>query len=195
MVLELINKYEIETQEKLCQLLKESGYDVTQATISRDIKELQLVKTMSPSGKYKYVQHREEGPISNRFVKIFKETILSVDAAGNIIVIKTLSGCANAAAEAIDSLNVDHIVGSVAGDNTILVVIEDTKYIPELMAKFKEVFGELARHAEDAGVKLAIENCPMGGRWGNNTCNIGFNPKAWDMMFNEVPSPALGLEW
>jgi transcriptional regulator of arginine metabolism len=139
MVLELINKYEIETQEKLCQLLKESGYDVTQATISRDIKELQLVKTMSPSGKYKYVQHREEGPISNRFVKIFKETILSVDAAGNIIVIKTLSGCATAAAEAIDSLNVDHIVGSVAGDNTILVVIEDTKYIPELMAKFKEL--------------------------------------------------------
>jgi len=63
------------------------------------------------------------------------------------------------------------------------------------MPKFKEVFGELAKHAEDAGVKLAIENCPMGGRWGNNTCNIGFNPKAWDMMFNEVPSDALGLEW
>lgn len=139
MVLELINKYEIETQEKLCQLLKEAGFDVTQATISRDIKELQLVKAMSPSGKYKYVQHKEEGPISNRFVKIFKETILSVDAAGNIIVIKTLSGCANAAAEAIDSLNVDHIVGSVAGDNTILIVIEDTKYIPELLERFKEL--------------------------------------------------------
>ena len=123
----------------LCKLLRESGYDVTQATVSRDIKELQLVKTMSPTGKYKYVQHREEGPITNRFVKIFKETILSVEAAGNIIVVKTLSGCANAAAEAIDSLNMENIVGSVAGDNTVLAVVNDTKNIPELLNRFKEL--------------------------------------------------------
>lgn len=63
------------------------------------------------------------------------------------------------------------------------------------MPAFKRVFGELARRAEDKGVKLAIENCPMGGTWMSNTCNIGFNPKAWEMMFNEVDSPALGLEW
>lgn len=61
--------------------------------------------------------------------------------------------------------------------------------------RFREVFGRLAAHAEDAGVKLAIENCPMGGTWQKNTCNIGFNPRAWDMMFDAVPSPALGLEW
>ena len=139
MGLELIKTHEIETQEMLCKLLRESGYDVTQATVSRDIKELQLVKTMSPTGKYKYVQHREEGPITNRFVKIFKETILSVEAAGNIIVVKTLSGCANAAAEAIDSLNMENIVGSVAGDNTVLAVVNDTKNIPELLNRFKEL--------------------------------------------------------
>lgn len=63
------------------------------------------------------------------------------------------------------------------------------------LPKFKEVFGELARHAEDKGVRLAIENCPMDGTWKHATCNIGFNPRAWDMMFDAVPSPALGLEW
>ena len=63
------------------------------------------------------------------------------------------------------------------------------------MPRFRTVFGELASHAEAAGVKLAIENCPMGGTWQKNTCNIGFNPRAWDMMFDAVPSPALGLEW
>ncbi|MEG0663351.1 MAG: arginine repressor, partial [Anaerovoracaceae bacterium] len=96
-VLELITQQEVETQEKLCQLLKDAGYDVTQATVSRDIKELQLVKSLSSTGKYKYIQSREDGPISDRFVKIFKETIKAVTPAGNIIVVKTLSGCGNAA--------------------------------------------------------------------------------------------------
>lgn len=67
--------------------------------------------------------------------------------------------------------------------------------VHKAMPKFKEVFGELARHAEDKGVKIAIENCPMGGSWYRPTCNIGFHPQAWEMMFNEVDSPALGLEW
>lgn len=69
------------------------------------------------------------------------------------------------------------------------------KSVDEAMPRFKEVFGELARRAEDRGVRIAIENCPMGGTWKNNTCNIGFNPRAWDMMFDAVPSDALGLEW
>ncbi len=139
MVLELIESNEIETQEQLCQLLRESGYNVTQATVSRDIKELQLVKKLSSSGRYKYVQSKDEGPISGRFVKIFKETITSVDSAGNIVVIKTLSGCGSAAAEAIDSLGMSHIVGSVAGDNTILVVIDDTKNVSDIVDRFKEL--------------------------------------------------------
>ncbi|MBQ3924004.1 MAG: arginine repressor, partial [Firmicutes bacterium] len=115
------------------------GYNVTQATVSRDIKELQLVKKLSSSGRYKYVQSKDEGPISGRFVKIFKETITSVEAAGNIVVIKTLSGCGSAAAEAIDSLGIEHLVGSVAGDNTILIVIDDEKNVSEIVDKFKEL--------------------------------------------------------
>lgn len=138
-VLEIIRNNEVDTQEMLCQLLKDAGFEVTQATVSRDIKELQLIKAQSANGKYKYVQNKDEGPISNRFVKIFKETITSVESAGNIIVIKTLTGCANAAAEAIDSLNLGHIIGSVAGDNTIIAVIEDEKYVPDLLKSLKEL--------------------------------------------------------
>ncbi|MEA4922793.1 MAG: arginine repressor [Eubacteriaceae bacterium] len=138
-VLELISEFEIETQEKLCQLLKDAGYDVTQATVSRDIKELQLIKTLSGSGKYKYSQSTGDGPITDRFVKIFKETIKSAIPAENIIVVKTLSGCANAAAEAIDSLNFPHVAGTVAGDNTILLVADTKGDVPELMENIQEL--------------------------------------------------------
>jgi len=139
-VLELIQTNEIETQEKLCQLLRDAGFDVTQATVSRDIKELQLIKTLSPTGHYKYaVSNGDSGPISDRFVKIFKETITSVKTAGNIVVIKTLSGCGPAAGEAIDSLNFAHIVGSVAGDNTIMIVVDDPINVPALLADFDEL--------------------------------------------------------
>jgi len=139
-VLELIHENEIETQEKLCQLLRDAGFDVTQATVSRDIKELQLIKTLSPSGHYKYAVSRgDAGPISDRFVKIFKETIKSVSSAGNIVIIKTLSGCGPAAGEAIDSLNFSHIVGSVAGDNTIMVVVDDPLNLPALLRDFDEL--------------------------------------------------------
>lgn len=139
MVLELIHENEIETQEKLCQMLRDAGYDVTQATVSRDIKELQLIKTLSPSGKYRYAQSSGDGPISDRFVKIFRETIKSIDSAGNIIVVKTLSGCAGAAGEAVDSLGLQHIIGSVAGDNTLLMVIDDPRNVPGLTKRFNEI--------------------------------------------------------
>ena len=138
-VLELINTQEIETQEKLCQLLKDAGYDVTQATVSRDIKELQLIKTLSASGNYKYAAGASfDGPITDRFVKIFKETIKSLDSAGNIIVVKTLSGCGPAAGEAIDSLALPHIVGSVAGDNTIMIVVDDPGHTDEVLKEFRK---------------------------------------------------------
>lgn len=141
-ILELISTYEIETQEKLASLLKESGFDVTQATISRDIKELQLIKSLSSQGKYKYaVGYAMESPVSERFVKIFRETIKTVAASGNIIVVKTLSGCANAAGEAIDSLNFPHVVGSIAGDNTLMIVVDDSANVSELMGKFDQMLG------------------------------------------------------
>lgn len=125
-ILELIETHEIETQDKLASLLGEYGYDVTQATISRDIKELQLVKTLSPSGKYKYASaSTEERPVSGRMSSIYRETVKSACSSGNIVVLKTLSGCAGAAGEALDSFGIPHVIGSVAGDNTIMFVVDD----------------------------------------------------------------------
>jgi transcriptional regulator of arginine metabolism len=139
-IIELIENIDIDTQDKLSELLKESGFDVTQATISRDIKELQLVKTLTPSGKYKYAQAESiNHPVTDRFIKIFRETILSVDGAGNIIIVKTLSGCASAAAEAMDNLDYPHILGSVAGDNTIFILIDEPKNVPALVTRFEEM--------------------------------------------------------
>lgn len=138
-ILELITNNSVETQEQLCQLLKDAGYDVTQATVSRDIKELQLVKTLAADGKYHYSQLKGNGFISERFVKIFRETITKITPAGNLIVVNTLSGCASAAGEAIDSVDFPHLVGSIAGDNTLLLIIDDASSIPAVMEAFDEM--------------------------------------------------------
>jgi len=139
-ILELIESCEIDTQEKLVAMLKESGYDVTQATISRDIKELHLIKTLSQNGNYIYtVASNISGPVSSRFKKIFKETIKTVGYSGNIIVVKTLPGCANAAAETLDNSNIEHIVGTIAGDNTFLVIVDDAANVSDLIQEFNDM--------------------------------------------------------
>ena len=139
-IIELINTYEIDTQEKLASLLRENGFEVTQATISRDIKDLQLVKTLSSSGKYKYALNQtKDMPVSDRFVKIFRETITSFAASGNLIVVKTLSGCANAAGEAIDNCGLPHIIGSIAGDNTLLLIADSADSIPGIIKEFQDM--------------------------------------------------------
>ncbi|MDO4545305.1 MAG: arginine repressor [Bacillota bacterium] len=133
-ILELIENYEIETQDKLVSMLRDFGYEVTQATISRDIKELQLIKILSSSGKYKYaVSTSDEGPLSGRFSNIYRETVKSTAYSGNIVLLKTLSGCANAAAEALDSFGLPHVIGSVAGDNTIMFVVDDPENSPAVV--------------------------------------------------------------
>ena len=96
---------------------------------------------------------------------------------------KLLHGCIDMA-EAFGTKTVSTFAGALEGES-----------VDAAMPRFREVFGELARHAEDRGVKLAIENCPMGGTWQKGTCNIGYSPRAWDMMFDAVPSDSLGLEW
>ena len=145
-IIELINAYDIDTQEKLASLLRENGFEVTQATISRDIKDLQLVKTLTASGKYKYALNASKDmPVSERFVKIFRETITSFAASGNLIVVKTLSGCANAAGEAIDNSGLPHIIGSIAGDNTLLLVADSEKAIPEIMQEFQNMLNMRGR--------------------------------------------------
>ena len=137
-IIEIIKKYEVETQEMLAKLLEDSGFKVTQATISRDIKELQLIKSQTADGKYKYVvgDTIENKPINDRFIKIFRETVQSINSSGNIIVLKTLSGCGNAAGEAIDNLNLKNIIGSLAGDNTLFLVIDSSENVPSLIAEF-----------------------------------------------------------
>ena len=125
-ILELIERNEIETHDKLASMLREYGYDVTQATVSRDIKELQLVKKLTSSGKYKYaVSASDDGPIPPRLIDIYRSTARSITKSGNIVLLKCLSGCANAAGEALDSMALEHVIGSVAGDNTLLLVIDD----------------------------------------------------------------------
>lgn len=139
-ILDIIKSHEVETQDALVSLLKKAGYQATQATVSRDIKDLQLIKTLSPSGRYKYTANAPaEQPPSDRFITIFRETIKGVESSGNIIVVKTLPGCANAAGEAIDTMNMGHVVGSVAGDNTLLLVIDDPANAPELVKRFHEI--------------------------------------------------------
>ena len=142
-IIEIINNNEVDTQEKLASLLKEEGFEVTQATISRDIKELQLVKTLSSSGKYKYaVNTSSDLPLTDRFVKIFRQTVVSIDSAENLIIVKTLSGCANAAGEAIDTSRMAHIKGSIAGDNTLLIIVHEKGNVPAILSEFSSLMKE-----------------------------------------------------
>ena len=138
MILEIIESQNIETQEELAEQLKRHGVRVTQATVSRDIKELRLVKVLSEVGGYRYATNeRAEQGMSDRFIRIFSESVLSMNGASNLIVIKTLSASAAAAAEAIDSMKWPEIVGTLAGDNTILVVVQAEDLVETVLGRFK----------------------------------------------------------
>lgn len=139
-ILEIIERNEIDTQEELAEELKKSAFNVTQATVSRDIKELRLIKVLSESGKYKYSALKEHNiMLSERLVKMFFESVLSIDYAGNIIVIKTFSGAASAAGEAIDDFDINDIIGTIAGDDTIFILIRDAANVERVIEKFKKL--------------------------------------------------------
>lgn len=122
-ILEIISTSDVETQEALLDRLRQAGFAVTQATVSRDIRELQLIKVASKGGVYKYAQREnDEGRQSAKYVNILRETVVSVENANNMIVIKTYSGMAQAAAAAIDALLSESILGCIAGDDTIFAV-------------------------------------------------------------------------
>ena len=126
-ILELIAEYDIETQDDLIERLRESGYDVTQATVSRDIRELKLVKTAMPDRRYRYEVAQFEGiEISTKYRNIIKETVIKVDYVGNTVVLRTYTGMAQAAAAAVDGMGWDEIVGTLAGDDTIFILMRDT---------------------------------------------------------------------
>jgi transcriptional regulator of arginine metabolism len=125
-IMELVDKNVIETQEDLSDLLRENGFDVTQATVSRDIKELRLVKILTQDGKYRYASSAKEtdNNLSSKFRIIFKESVTAVDYAKNMVCVKTLPGMGQAAASGIDSMHLEEFVGSIAGDDTIFVMMK-----------------------------------------------------------------------
>ncbi|MEG0251253.1 MAG: arginine repressor [Christensenellaceae bacterium] len=136
-ILEVIENNEVETQEELVLILNHAGYQVTQATISRDIKELQLIKVQGNNGAYKYaVNKKHQVKDLDILMRIFRDTVVSVDCAVNLVVIKTLNGSANAAAEVIDSLGFQGIMGSIAGDNTIFIATASQSVAEEMTSKF-----------------------------------------------------------
>lgn len=139
-IFEIIENKDIETQDELALELRSCGFQVTQATVSRDIKEMRLIKVLTKEGRYKYASIREkEGAVNDRFLKIFRNSVTSIDFAGNIIVVKTLVGSASAAAVSIDALNLKQIVGSIAGDDTIFLVVKEAEMVQELLNQFKEL--------------------------------------------------------
>ena len=140
-ILELINKYEIETQDELMDFLSEEGYTVTQATVSRDIRDLDLIKVALPGGSYKYVVGGGSKKVSvgvGAISHAVADTVISVTCAQNIIVLKTASGMAQAVAVAIDRVSDPMILGSVAGDDTIIVVVPDAEAAQSVAAKLKK---------------------------------------------------------
>ena len=144
-ILELIEKYDIDTQDTLIKRLAEEGYSVTQTTASRDIKQLNLVKGITPNGTYKYIapgsmiNKESKAPFLNSAIT---DAVIRVEAAGHIVVVRTFSGMANAIAVCFDSLNRDDIVGSVAGDDTIFLVVKTSEGALELEAELKKIFNK-----------------------------------------------------
>lgn len=121
-IIEIIQKFDVETQEELAEKLRDAGFRVTQATVSRDIRELNLSKMPAEGGGQKYaVMKQEEGPLGDRYIRVLHDAFSSMAAAQNLLVIKTVSGMAMAAATALDALDFEEVVGCIAGDDTIFV--------------------------------------------------------------------------
>lgn len=139
-ILELIGKYSIDTQEELLRRLREEGFDVTQATVSRDIKELRLIKTLSADGKYQYTISQENPrDFSSKFYSLFSDSAIAVDYVRNTIVIKCLTGMANAVCAAMDLIEWEDIVGTLAGDDTIFVLTREDASAERLAVELKKM--------------------------------------------------------
>ena len=139
-ILDIIEKQEIETQEELASALNARGIRVTQATVSRDIKELRLLKVLTPSGKYKYATgDQADNNLTDRVIRMLAESLLSVSSANNLIVVKTLSGSANVAAEALDSMHWPEVLGTLAGDNTVLLIIRSNEETITVTSRIREM--------------------------------------------------------
>jgi len=139
-IIELINKFDIETQEDLADRLMKDGYNVTQATVSRDIRELKLTKVAVDSGRQKYiVLQKTEAGLSEKYTRVLKDGFLSMDMAQNIMVVKTVPGLAMAVAAALDALQFSSIVGCIAGDDTIMCAIRTADETISVMEKLNKI--------------------------------------------------------
>ncbi len=139
-ILELLNSRDIRTQHELAEALLSMGYMVTQSTVSRDIREMRLVKVASSGGGYKYAPPGQNGrEINERLIRILRDSLQAVDFAGHMVVVKTLSGSANSAAEALDSMNWQEIIGSIAGDNTIFLVARREEDAARIAEKIRNI--------------------------------------------------------
>ena len=139
-IVELIGKYNIETQEELADYLNKEGYNVTQATVSRDIRELKLSKIQGEHGRQKYaVFHPQQTAFNDKYIRILRDGFLSMDMAQNILVIKTVAGMAMAVAAALDAIHFSEVVGCIAGDDTIMCAVRTVDDTILLMDKLKKI--------------------------------------------------------
>ena len=140
-IIDLISNHEIDTQEELTARLREMGFHSTQATISRDIKELRLIKIASSNGGYKYsiAESEQDSGFVRRVRNIFRECVIKVDVAQNLVVIKTITGMANAAAFALDTMKISEIVGTIAGDDNVLIILRDNESAENFFEQTKEM--------------------------------------------------------
>jgi len=139
-IVELVNKYNIETQEELTELLKQEGFQVTQATVSRDIRDLKLTKVPTDDGNQKYVVLKAtENALKDKYMRIMKDGFVSMDMAMNILVIKTVSGMAMAVGAAIDEMQWHEVVGCIAGDDTIMCAVRTMEDTAVVMDKIRKI--------------------------------------------------------
>ncbi len=142
-IIELVSHSLVTSQEELCQMLSREGIKVTQATISRDIKELNLVRVPAGDGRYKYALMPGDPTLvyKERFHRLFADCCIDMEKSGNIILVKTISGTASAVGEAIDGLKLDGILGTIAGDNAVLVVLRDGYPATEVLESLRKIAG------------------------------------------------------
>lgn len=142
-ILEIVSTRDVETQEQLLEALQDAGFYSTQATISRDIKELRIVKELTKFGTYRYSTSSKEvnGTFSGRLNSIFKECVTGYDYAQNLVVVHTIPGLAGAAASAVDSMELPFVVGTIGGDDTVLIVLRDTNAAAAFCGEIKRILG------------------------------------------------------
>lgn len=139
-IIELIQKYDIETQEELAGRLRDEGFTVTQATVSRDIRELKLTKVPTAGGKQKYaILKQDDGHMGDKYIRVLRDGFATMDMAQNILVMKTVSGMAMAVAAALDAMKFKEIVGCIAGDDTIFLAVRTVEDTQELMEKLNSL--------------------------------------------------------